>query len=524
MKNKEILILLVCFLTGFALRFYTFDKKSLWIDEIYTLGDSRDGIKEQIEFYKKTPTYLHPPLFFVLTHQFFPFTKPERDLRILPLVFGTLSIPMIYVLAKQFSFSAALPSALFLTFMTYHISLSQDGRAYSLLMFLGMACLYFIMKHLQTLRKKFIIFAGFLYSCLFYTSYSTIPFIVFSQVLCFYRATTDARRPTVFLFVALNSVTLLLCLPWIIFVGTHVKALPWINLPYSERMNESFLNIIYGILHDWVPNLPLMVISTSLIILFPFITKHRRSALVLLLVLILPMGGLYAICNLTDFNHFVSSKYFICFLPLLFISLLLALDTVEMKFENFSNRIRFKTLFIIFFISSNLIIFPFYYRFEKQDFRGLANFLKGHVQDGDKISLQGEVYLYGLLHYLGIDPPKGREYLLHHRTNSENVIEYYSILVLNDKKFTISYSNNFWKQTIADDLRTWFIVDKANAEALQKKYHLSKGGYFDGSFMNLNKFPTDGSIYLFLLDPNSPSKEMDPPIRGESNAIKGTFE
>jgi len=118
MKNKEILILLICLLIGFALRFYTFDKKSLWIDEIYTLGDSRDGIKEQIEFYEKAPNYPHPPLFFVLTHQFFPFTKPERDLRILPLVFGTVCIPMIYILAKQFSFSAALPSALCLIFMT----------------------------------------------------------------------------------------------------------------------------------------------------------------------------------------------------------------------------------------------------------------------------------------------------------------------------------------------------------------------------------------------------------------------
>ncbi len=73
------------------------------MDEVYTFNDSRYDLKEQLKFYKENPTYLHPPLFFILTHQFYPFTKPERDLRIIPLIFGILSIPMIYLLARQFS-------------------------------------------------------------------------------------------------------------------------------------------------------------------------------------------------------------------------------------------------------------------------------------------------------------------------------------------------------------------------------------------------------------------------------------
>mgnify|MGYP006268367623 CR=1 FL=1 len=38
-------------------------------------------------------------------------------------------------------------------------------------------------------------------------------------------------------------------------------------------------------------------------------------------------------------------------------------------------------------------------------------------------------------------------------------------------------------------------------------------GYFDGSFLNFNKFPMDASMYLFLWDPSSPDeKGMDMPI------------
>ncbi len=108
-KRKEIFILILCFLIGFALRFYTFNQKSLWFDEIHTFNDSRDDFKGQLKFYKENPTFLHPPLFFILTHQFYPFTRPERDLRIVPLIFGTLSIPMLYLLARSFSPSIALP-------------------------------------------------------------------------------------------------------------------------------------------------------------------------------------------------------------------------------------------------------------------------------------------------------------------------------------------------------------------------------------------------------------------------------
>ena len=43
-KRREILILALCLLIGLALRFYTFDQKSLWGDEIYTFNGSRYGL------------------------------------------------------------------------------------------------------------------------------------------------------------------------------------------------------------------------------------------------------------------------------------------------------------------------------------------------------------------------------------------------------------------------------------------------------------------------------------------------
>jgi uncharacterized membrane protein len=211
---------------GFVLRFYTFDHKSLWIDEIHTYNESRDGLRGQIKYYKENPTSLHPPLFFILTHLFYPFTKPERDLRIIPLIVGTLSIPMIYFLSRSFSPNIALPCALSLIFMVYHIYFSQDGRMYSLIMFIGMMGLYFFIKHLKTSKKGYLFFIAICYAILFHTSYSSILFIALTQMLWSYRINETQKKSTISSFLILNGITLLLCLPWILFLILNYKGQP----------------------------------------------------------------------------------------------------------------------------------------------------------------------------------------------------------------------------------------------------------------------------------------------------------
>ena len=358
-KRNEILVLSLCVIIGFAIRFYAFDQKSLWLDEIHTFNDSREDLKDQLKFYKEKPTYLHPPLFFILTHQFYPFTKPERDLRIIPLIFGTLSIPMIYLLAGSFSPLIALPSALSLTFMAYHISLSQDGRSYSLAMFLGMVGLYFFTKHLQTSKKRYLFLVAFFFSILFYTSYSSVPFMVLSQILWFYRPKEEGKKPTLPCFLTLNGLILLFCLPWILFVTVNYSGQPLMD-PLHTESPGSFWTIMYGVLNDWVPYAPLMISSVILLVFFPIFSKPRKHAFVLLAVLILPIGALYLFCTLSKVTHFVSSRYFISFLPLFFVSVYLSIDAIEVKFQRLKKIMRLKLLFVILFIASNLVILPLY--------------------------------------------------------------------------------------------------------------------------------------------------------------------
>ncbi len=512
-KRKEIFAVIIFLLLGFALRFYTLDQKSLWLDEVHTYNDSRPGFGDQIKFYKEKPTYPHLPFFFLLTHQFYPFAHPERDLRIIPLIFGSLSIPMIYLLAKSFSPGIALPCTLALTFMTYHISLSQEGRFYSMLMFFGTAGLYFFMKYLKDLKRRYLPLAAFCFVVMFYTSYSSIPFIFLSQFLWFFRIegrnNKDHRFPSFFL---LNGLVLLLCLPWIFFIVLNYKGQPFITESFRTHDLGSLWNTLYGVLHDWVPHTPLIIVSAILLILFPIFSADRRNAIILLVVILLPIVEVHFYCTLNKITHFITSRYFISFLPIFLIILFLSIDAIEEKLKSQKRFFRFQLLFTILLITSNLIILPLYYRSEKQDFRALATYLKGHIEDGDKIIAGSSGYIPGLLHYFGIIP-EDRFYMLSTQRVSENEVEYKAFLMTEGKKFIISYSNTYWVKYVEQGNRLWFVVDRETALKVKDLPFCVLRGYFDGSFLNFNRFPTDASMYLFLWNPKSPGENgIDMPI------------
>jgi hypothetical protein len=513
-KRKEIFIILLCVIIGLALRVYTFDQKSLWIDEIHTFNDSRDGLEGQLKYYEENPTNLHPPLFYILTHLFHPFTKPERDLRIIPLIFGTLSIPMIYFLSRLFSPAIALPCTLSLTFMTYHIYFSQDGRMYSLIMFFGMVGLYFFMKHLETSRKIYLLFVAICFAILLHTNYSSILFIAVAQILWIYRTNETRKRPAFTSFLILNGITLLLCIPWVLFIIVNHKGQPFMD-PLTIQDIGSLWSLMQAILNDWVPLYPLMIASVFLLILFPIFSKNKKNAFILLAIVVFPIVGLYSYCKLLNVTQFITSRYFINFLPLFFITLYLSLDAIEFKSERLKRLVRPKFLFLILFIASNLIILPLYYRAEKQDFRGLVNYLNNRLKDGDKIFLKTYTYMPGLLHYFRIDPGKRHYMIPFYWKDPGKEFEFKVSLVSENRRFTIYHSNVPYAEYVADGNRLWIVVGKgADADEIKKNPPCVLKGYFDGSFAIFRKFPSDASMYLFLWDPQSSGeKEIEIPMK-----------
>jgi hypothetical protein len=255
-----------------------------------------------------------------------------------------------------------------------------------------------------------------------------------------------------------------------------------------------------------------MITSLFLFCLYPIFSKARRNPIILLLVFILPIGSLYLYCKLLNVTHFVSSRYFINFLPLFFVTLYLSLDAIEIRAERFKKLMRFKLLFVILFIASNLMILPFYYRSEKQDLRGLAGYLSNQLREGDNIFVESAGYIPGILHYLGAHP-EGRHHKATTWKEGEKGFGIAMSFTYPNKTFSIYHSKTCCTQYLTNGSRLWIVASKWGARKIKGASPCVLKGYFDGSFLNFSRFPDDASMYLFLWDPQTPDeKGIEMPI------------
>jgi hypothetical protein len=282
--------------------------------------------------------------------------------------------------------------------------------------------------------------------------------------------------------------------------------------PLQARVRISLWNIIYGVLNDWTSGMPLIITSAVLLTLFPIFSRYKQNALLLLIIFAAPIGTLYLVCRSLNINHFITSRYFINFLPLFFVSIYLSLYEIEVRFEGLRKFFRLRLFFVIFFIGSNIIMLPLYYKSEKQDFKGLVSYLSEHLKRGDKIFVAEMGYMPGILHYFGVRPD-GRHYTISFRKIEGGKTEYRKSFIFRNWTFAICHSKKCCGQYITDGGRLWIIAGKGTAKRIQEKSPCVLKGYFDGSFLNFDRFPTDASMYLFLWDPNSPAeKGIDMPI------------
>ena len=95
----------------------------------------------------------------------------------------------------------------------------------------------------------------------------------------------------------------------------------------------------------------------------------------------------------------------------------------------------------------------------------------------------------------------------------DGFVEIQTPFVHRDKAFIIFYSTACCSQFTRDGHRLWIAVGKRTAQQIKATSPAVLKGYFDGSFLNFNRFPTDASIYLFLWDPQSKEEQgVDIPI------------
>ncbi|MBN3041275.1 MAG: glycosyltransferase family 39 protein, partial [Candidatus Omnitrophica bacterium] len=150
-KRKVIFNLIFILLIGLSFRIYGLAKYDFWHDEIIMLAAAKDCTPSVILDYIIFPNRpFHQTFFYFLLKFWMLLGKSEFILRLLPLIFGFLSIITIFFVGKVlFDRKTGLIGAFFLAFSPFHIYYSQELVPYTLFCFLSLVSIYFSIKALK---------------------------------------------------------------------------------------------------------------------------------------------------------------------------------------------------------------------------------------------------------------------------------------------------------------------------------------------------------------------------------------
>ena len=131
LTRRDGIALCLIVLLGLALRVYRVNAQSVWYDEAFTVAHSVKPLGELFQVLLREGGR-HPPLHYWLLHVWFGIVGfGAVEARLVSVICGTLSMPLLYVLARRFTDAAtSLCAALLLSVSQIAIYFSQEARAY----------------------------------------------------------------------------------------------------------------------------------------------------------------------------------------------------------------------------------------------------------------------------------------------------------------------------------------------------------------------------------------------------------
>ncbi len=239
-----IFLLAVLTLLALGLRLYRLDAQSLWYDEGFSVYLARMDLAE---ITARTAADIQPPLYYYLLHGWIGLVgQGEQALRSLSLLFGVLTVPLIYAVAWQIfrHRGAGLVAALLVAVSPLHLWYSQELRMYTLLTFLCLLSSYLLLLAVTRARRAARLGGGVWAEALLwlafslttiaalYTHYFAFFVLAFQGIYVLFVWISGEFRPTRLAAggVAAGGLALLAYLPWlphlVTRLGTDASYLP----------------------------------------------------------------------------------------------------------------------------------------------------------------------------------------------------------------------------------------------------------------------------------------------------------
>lgn len=310
-NHKISIFLFFLILAGFLCRYIGLTTNSLWADEMFVCLWAKQG------FYALWQMTLqgefNPPVFFWCEHVVYLITGyfDEFTLRILPAVFGTLTIPVFYWLGKEiYDEEGGLVFATLIAFFPIHVYFSQEARGYTLALLFTSLMLLFALRSLRLKdRKNYTLFALFAILS-FWTHFYTMIFIL----MVFLYVLIDGKKELVKKWLYACGVFMFGIAPLVVETVRLYMIRTSLPITYGyQGMDTLFQNFIFFIGIN-----PISVVLYTYLLLFGVlygIRQDRKKGLLCGGMII----GSFAVAYVTSFMFPYMPKYIIYLIPAFFV-------------------------------------------------------------------------------------------------------------------------------------------------------------------------------------------------------------
>ncbi len=146
------LVIIITFIGG-CLRVFVLGTKGLWLDETFSVWVANHNVVDMMQWIVRIDQ--HPPLYYLLLHYWIALNgDTPYAVRLLSVLFGAGTIPIIYLIGKRMSgVLMGLVAAVLLALSLFNISFAQETRMYTLLTFNAAVAIYALVRLLTDSRS-----------------------------------------------------------------------------------------------------------------------------------------------------------------------------------------------------------------------------------------------------------------------------------------------------------------------------------------------------------------------------------
>ena len=414
-SGTAVKVLLLLTLAGLLLRFWHIGDVSFWFDEVVTNSIAHRTVPE----IWNAGMYDHnPPAFYWIEHFMLYFGSGETVLRFIPALAGMCTIPVFYLLGKEFhNRTTGILAAALLTFSAFHINYSQEARPYTLLLFLFSLALLFYLRAGRTNDPGTWLLSG-LFSALacwshFFGFVMVLPLVLMACITGYRSGTTLHKdlRPVL----RAGAAWFLLSLPMMIYFvcagflqppegSWGLKDIHVITSVLWFQLGQNYLAVI-------------LLFIVFLLGLFRLFRDERDRFFFIVTAMGLPV--LTAV--IATFRTSIATQHLICLLPFFFLVTGYCISSSDRRVCT----VRLSCIAVLMMVAISAPSLFWYYSSDTkngENWRDLATELQKQAGAGDVILVHKPFYTAALAYYYHNETEQTFVYGFENRTRLETLV------------------------------------------------------------------------------------------------------